>query len=48
MSLPPGDEATKAKLPVWRTVGNAYATAFNNIESLFALAIVPIALSVVV
>lgn len=48
MSLPPGDEATKAKLPVWRTVGDAYATAFNNIESLFALAIVPIALSVVV
>ncbi len=48
MSLPPGDETSKAKLPVWRTIGDAYATAFNNIDSLFALAIVPIVLSVVV
>ncbi len=39
------DMSADTKLPVWRTVGNAYTMTFANLGSFLALAAIPIALA---
>ena len=45
MSLPDGGKRDLVKLPVWRTIGDAYAVVFRNLGTFASLAAIPFALS---